>query len=95
VPANEMERERWNDERRTTVWPKRELLTDEVTPLLLAAASPQPGERIVDVGCGGGRSTLAAGRAVGAEGAVVGVDVSRGLLRLAADWHVIQASDFR
>jgi SAM-dependent methyltransferase len=85
VPANEMERERWNDERRTTVWPKRELLTDEVTPLLLAAASPQPGERIVDVGCGGGRSSLAAGRAVGAEGAVVGVDVSRGLLRLAEE----------
>src|SRR3954469_20864542 len=80
-----MERERWNDERRITVWPKREVLTDEVTPLLLAAAAPQQGERIVDIGCGGGRSSLAAARAVGADGAVVGIDVSNGLLQLAEE----------
>jgi SAM-dependent methyltransferase len=82
---NESERERWNDERRYSVWPRRERLTDAVTPLLLDAAAPQPGERIVDIGCGGGRSTFAAGEAVGGEGEAFGVDFSRGLLRLAEE----------
>ena len=83
--ANESERERWNDERRYTVWPKRERLTDAVTPLLLDALAPTPGERILDVGCGGGRSALAAARAVGEGGSVVGLDLSTGLLALAEE----------
>ena len=83
--ANESERERWNDERRYTVWPKRERLTDTVTPLLMEALSPAVGERVLDVGCGGGRSALAAARTVGSGGSVVGLDLSEGLLRLAED----------
>jgi len=82
---NESERERWNDERRYSVWPKRERLTDTVTPLLLEALAPQHGERILDVGTGGGRSALAAAAAVGADGAVVGLDFSEGLRRLAEE----------
>jgi ubiquinone/menaquinone biosynthesis C-methylase UbiE len=83
--ANESERERWNDERRYSAWPRRERLTEAVTPLLVDAVAAAAGERIVDVGAGGGRSALAAGQAVGPEGAVVGVDISEGLLRLAAE----------
>jgi SAM-dependent methyltransferase len=85
MTANESERERWNDERRYTVWPKRERLTNEVTPRLLEALAPVTGERILDVGSGGGRAALAAAEAVGSEGEVVGLDISHGLTRLARE----------
>jgi SAM-dependent methyltransferase len=42
----------------------------------LARARIAPGERVIDVGCGGGATTLAIAAQVGAAGGVVGVDVS-------------------
>ena len=69
VETNEVERRRWNDERWAAMWPKRERLTDAVTAFLLDAVALRPGERVLDVGCGGGRTSLAAARAVGTEGA--------------------------
>ena len=81
--TNEAERQRWNDERWAAVWPKRERLTDAVTAFVLAAAALQPGERVVDIGSGGGRMSLAAARAVGGAGAVVGADLSAPLTALA------------
>jgi SAM-dependent methyltransferase len=83
VETNEAERQRWNDEQWAALWPKREPLTDAVTAFLLDAAALQPGERVLDVGCGGGMTSLAAGRAVGPEGAVVGADISAPLNALA------------
>jgi SAM-dependent methyltransferase len=85
IETNEVERRRWNDERRAAVWPKRERLTDAVTGLLLEAAAPQTGERVLDVGCGGGRTSLAASLAVGADGVVVGADISAPLRALAVE----------
>jgi SAM-dependent methyltransferase len=81
--ANEFEHRRWNDDYWLSVWPKRERLTDEVTGYLLGAASLEPGERVLDIGYGGGRTSLAAARAVGPEGAVIGADISEPLSRLA------------
>jgi SAM-dependent methyltransferase len=75
--------EYWNDERWLTVWPKRERLTDAITPFLLDGMALQPGERVLDVGSGGGKTTLAAARAVGAGGFVVGADVSEPMTELA------------
>ncbi|MCA9704521.1 MAG: methyltransferase domain-containing protein [Myxococcales bacterium] len=49
----------------------------------LDAAALAPGDRVVDVGCGAGASTLAAARRVGPSGHVLGVDVSSVLLSLA------------
>jgi ubiquinone/menaquinone biosynthesis C-methylase UbiE len=43
---------------------------------LLAHADYQPGERVLDLGCGGGATTLAIADAVGPEGAAVGLDVA-------------------
>ena len=83
MEANELERRRWNDAQWTAVWPKRERLTDAVTAFALDAAALRPGERVLDVGCGGGKTSLAAARVVGAEGAVVGADLSTPLTALA------------
>lgn len=46
---------------------------------LLARAAYVEGERVVDVGCGGGATSLAIASAVGRSGAVVGIDISRDL----------------
>jgi SAM-dependent methyltransferase len=83
LAPNEAEWRRWNDEGWTAAWPRRERLTQQVTPFLLDGVALRPGERVVDVGCGGGRSSLAAAELVGATGAVVGADVSKPLLALA------------
>ena len=47
---------------------------------VLQAARPHKGERVVDVGCGCGWTSLEAAEAVGAGGAVLGVDVSAPML---------------
>lgn len=55
----------------------------ELAPMLdalLAAAAPRPGERVVDVGCGAGTSTLAVAELVGPAGQVIGLDVSPPLI---------------
>ncbi len=83
METNEVERRRWNDEQWTAKWPNRERLTDAVTAFLLDAAALRPGEVVLDVGCGGGKTSLAAALAVGAEGAVVGADISKPLAALA------------
>ncbi len=83
METNEIERRRWNDEIWADLWPKRERLTDEVTRYLLDAVALRPGERVLDIGCGGGKTSLAAAGLVGAKGAVVGADVSVPLCQLA------------
>jgi SAM-dependent methyltransferase len=85
VEANAAERARWNDDAWTKSWPKREVLTDSVTPVLLDALGLRPGERVLDVGCGGGKATIAASRLVQPGGSVVGADISEQLLALATE----------
>jgi SAM-dependent methyltransferase len=85
MDPNAAERARWNDEAWTRAWPKREVLTDSVTPLLLEALDLQPGERVLDVGCGGGKATMAAALRVQPGGCAVGADISEALLALAAE----------
>lgn len=50
---------------------------------LLAAAALEPGERVLDVGCGTGAVSLEAARTVGPGGRVTGVDLSAPMLGLA------------
>ncbi|HSM56789.1 MAG TPA: methyltransferase domain-containing protein [Candidatus Sulfomarinibacteraceae bacterium] len=45
--------------------------------------TPQPGEHVVDIGSGAGIDSLIAGRMVGPEGRVVGVDMTPAMLRKA------------
>lgn len=49
----------------------------------LEALAPRAGERILDLGCGGGATTALLCQAVGPEGRVTGVDVSPDLLAVA------------
>jgi SAM-dependent methyltransferase len=46
----------------------------------LAVAAPQPGEHVLDVGCGCGATTLLLAEAVGQDGQVTGLDVSAPML---------------
>jgi SAM-dependent methyltransferase len=50
---------------------------------VLKLAKAQPGEHVLDIGCGSGGTTLLLAEAVGANGAVTGVDVSQPMLKLA------------
>lgn len=81
--ANAQQREHWNNSHLAEAWPKRERLTSTVTPVLLDALALQPGERVLDIGCGGGTAALRAAGPVGSAGAVVGVDLSEPLIGLA------------
>jgi SAM-dependent methyltransferase len=51
---------------------------------LMAAAAVEPGERVLDVGCGNGETTRAAARASGT-GEVLGVDLSSQMIRRARE----------
>ena len=49
----------------------------------IEALAPAPGERVLDIGCGCGATTLELGRRVTGSGSVTGVDVSAPMLELA------------
>ena len=54
-----------------------------VTDGLLKRASPQSGDRVLDIGCGGGATTERFAQVVGPKGKVLGIDISEPLLALA------------
>ncbi len=78
----------WNDGFGRT-WAELSPLLDRqlagVGRTTIDALAPRRGERILDVGCGCGRTTLDLAARVGPEGAAVGLDVSRPMLAVARD----------
>ena len=84
--ANTAQFESWNGESGTR-WvaraDERDLVLAPVAEALLAAADPSPGQRVLDVGCGCGATTLAAAARVGRTGSVTGLDLSGPMLEVA------------
>ena len=73
----------WNGQGGHT-WVARQEHTDitlaPMTEALLAFAAPRPGERVLDIGCGCGATTLEFARAVGPAGRVAALDISGPML---------------
>jgi SAM-dependent methyltransferase len=61
----------------------QDILLAPVLDILIDRAAPKAGERILDVGCGSGATTIAFGRKVAPQGHVLGVDVSAPMLERA------------
>jgi len=57
-----------------------EAMIAPVGAALIAHAGFRPGERVVDIGCGGGVTTTEIARAVGPGGEALGIDISPGLI---------------
>ena len=62
---------------------KMDAMMSEMAAAAIAAASPQPGEAVIDVGCGSGGTSLLLADAVGSHGRVLGIDVSHPMLDVA------------
>jgi ubiquinone/menaquinone biosynthesis C-methylase UbiE len=58
----------------------QDILLGPVADILIDRASPRAGERIIDVGCGSGATTVAFAQKVGPSGHALGIDVSGPML---------------
>lgn len=81
-------REQWQLERASAEAYERYAVASWSGPLaarLMALAAPREGERVLDVACGTGVVARLAAAAVGARGAVAGVDLNEGMLAVARE----------
>jgi SAM-dependent methyltransferase len=78
-PANTAQREFWNSPA-TRAWADQHERMDralaDFTKQILEFAAPRPGEHVLDIGCGGGTTTLELAARVGPSGHVLGADIS-------------------
>jgi len=58
-----------------------------MSPVLMARAAPQPGEKVLDVGCGGGQTSRELAQRLAPGGEVTGMDISETLLKIAREQH--------
>lgn len=83
---NAAQAEYWN-QTAGPIWTSLQDALDQVVRPLgdaaMAALAPKPGEAILDLGCGGGQTTLQLAQAVCAGGRVVGADISGTMLAAA------------
>jgi SAM-dependent methyltransferase len=85
--ANAAQIDFWNAESGGGVWSALHNQMDrQLAPLgeaAIAALKPQPGEALLDIGCGCGATSLALAAHVGPEGRVLGLDISEPMLATA------------
>ncbi len=85
-PANADQIAYWNAQAGETWAAQQDKLDRQLEPLgeaAIEALDPKTGERLIDIGCGAGQSTLALADRVGPAGSVLGVDISVPLLQVA------------
>jgi SAM-dependent methyltransferase len=70
--------QRWADRQQT-----QDIVLGPIADVLIDRAKPKAGERIIDVGCGAGATTVAFAQKVGPSGHVLGIDVSAPMLERA------------
>lgn len=78
--------EYWNEKAGLTWAAHHEALDRQIAPLgreAMRQLAPRAGESLLDVGCGCGQTTLELATAVGADGLVLGVDLSEPMLEVA------------
>ena len=83
---NAQQIEYWNGavgERWASFQPQLDASMAAITPEVLNFAAPSGGERVLDVGCGCGTTTLLLARSVGPSGSVTGIDISEPMLKVA------------
>ena len=86
--ANEAEREVWNSangQRWVAFQHAFDRAFGELTSMLFERSGLHTGERVLDVGCGSGTTTLEASKRAGPSGSALGVDISEPLLALAQE----------
>src|SRR4029077_8398777 len=67
--------QRWADRQQA-----QDILLAPVLDILIDRARPKAGERIIDVGCGSGATTIAFAQRIGPSGHVFGIDISGPML---------------
>jgi SAM-dependent methyltransferase len=72
--------QRWADRQQS-----QDVLLAPVADLLIDRAKPAAGERIIDVGCGSGATSIALAQKVGPTGHVMGIDISGPMLARARE----------
>ncbi len=92
--------EYWNSKVGDTWARMQDRLDLSFTPLteaLLAIAAPQPGDQVLDVGCGTGEISLVIDAAVGEAGSVLGLDISEQMLARARERadELLSEAEFR
>ena len=86
--ANQEQIDYWNDDAGPRWVGAADDMDARIRPMgerAIAALDPQPGERVLDVGCGCGDTSRTLANRVGDSGAVIGVDVSEPMLAIARE----------
>ena len=85
MSENEAQRQMWNAPARMASWKEEEPSLAAVAEPLLVAAQVEPGGNVLDIGCGGGLTTLIAAGKAGPRGAALGIDISEAMIELATE----------
>ena len=86
MPANQDQLDFWNGKMGhewVVLQERMDANLSAIHDALMPFAAPRPGEAVLDIGCGTGTTSMALADAVGAQGRVTGIDISREMLALA------------